>query len=282
MNENDAHIKQAIFLLQAQIIQGDVEVPVFPETARKVLNLIQDPDSDAKQLAKIIQTDPTLGGHVVQIANSAAYSPTANIVSIQQAVSRLGLIEISNIALSTSINSKMFNAPGFEKDIQAIWRHAVCSGLAAKEISRALRDNVETAFLCGLIHTIGKLVILQILAEKTDIAKAKDKSILDNLFERFEIVFLKMICENWNLPDFLISCICHYKDFSSSDETGKLPAVIAFSHEVANLLLFPFDYSEDDLLQSDTLDTLNLYPDNVADILSKKEAIRAQLQLMTK
>ncbi|MFT6388985.1 MAG: HD-like signal output (HDOD) protein [Cellvibrionaceae bacterium] len=125
---------------------GKVDVPVSPETAHCVMMLTQDTGSDAAQLANIIQSDPTMGSHVMRIGNSAAYTPNSNLVSIQQAVARLSILEISNIALSTSLDSKMFNAPGYEQTIAIIWQHAVAADLWSKEVARSMRSIVEAAF----------------------------------------------------------------------------------------------------------------------------------------
>ena len=126
---------------------GNIVVPILPECAQQVMTLTQDPESDAEQLANIIQRDPSLGGHVMRIANSAAYTPNSNLVSIQQAITRLGMSEISQIAISIALNGKTFTAHGFDHEITAIWQEALATALWSKEISRAIRNNVEAAFM---------------------------------------------------------------------------------------------------------------------------------------
>jgi HD-like signal output (HDOD) protein len=83
----------------------------------------------------------------MRIANSSAYTPNSNLVSIQQAVTRLGTIEISNIAFLTFINSKIFKARGDEKHIEVIWQHALATALWAKEVARAMRSEVMLKLL---------------------------------------------------------------------------------------------------------------------------------------
>ena len=137
MDHSSSQYETALNELKTIVENGDIDVPVLPETAHKVMTLTQDPDSDALQLANIIQSDPTMGGHVMRIANSAAYTPNSNLVSIEQAIARLGMSEISNIALSTSLNSKIFDTPGYETHIDTIWKHSLATALWSKEVARA-------------------------------------------------------------------------------------------------------------------------------------------------
>ena len=87
------------------LTENQIEVPMLPDVANQVLVLSNDPDSDAAQLAKLIQSDQSLAGHVMRIANSAAYTPNASMVSLQQAVARLGMNLITEIALAASLNN---------------------------------------------------------------------------------------------------------------------------------------------------------------------------------
>ena len=73
---------QALATYLEQLVDGKkIEVPMLPEVASRVLALSNDPDSDAAQLANLIQGDQALAGHVMRIANSAAYTPNASMVS---------------------------------------------------------------------------------------------------------------------------------------------------------------------------------------------------------
>lgn len=261
---------------------GKVDVPVLPETAHRVMILTQDDDSDAAQLANIIQSDPTMGGHVMRIANSAAYTPNSNLVSIQQAVARLGMVEISNIALSTSLNSKMFNAPGYEKNIAVIWQHALATALWSKEVARSMRSNVEAAFLCGLLHSIGKPVVLQTIADKTEAGSDSiNDEQLNQLFERFESAYCQIVAKEWDLPKIVSEAISFYKTFSDAPTQPELAATIAFGSELANTMLYPDLFEKEAVLDSATLEFTNLYPDEINNILEKEPSIKANMDTLS-
>lgn len=275
-----ANIEDGARHLETTLSNGTVDVPVLPETAQRVMALTQDADSDAAQLAGIIQSDPTMGGHVMRIANSAAYTPNSNLVSIQQAVARLGMVEISNIALSTSMNSKMFNAPGYEAIIAAIWQHALATALWAKEVARAMRSNVEAAFLCGLLHSIGKPVMLQTIAE-CDLPAVLTEAELAQLYAEFESPYAQAVAKEWELPAIVTEAIGFYKDYSAAPTSPELTATVAFGSQLATWMLSPATADKGILLSSPTLELINLYPDEVSALIDKDATIKSAMETLS-
>ncbi len=261
--------------LRDKINTGKLELPVLPEVANRVLMLSQNQESNASQLANLIQSDPALAGHVMRIANSAAYSPNGNIISLQQAITRLGMTEISQIAIGISINSKMFNAPHYKSTIEHLWKHALCSALWSKEIARAIRKNVEAAFLCGLLHSIGRPVILQAIS---DIHPEKlDDKVLNNLWLEFEIDVSMNVIDSWKLPTIVHEAVCYYRNFAQAPTAPDAAATVNLSTEFANYTLST-NYSDHGIKQSLSLDELNLYPEQVQQLLEKNTNVISGLR----
>ena len=135
--------------LRMQIEQDNIDVPMLPKVANRVIQLTQNADSDAEELSRLIQSDQPLAAHVMRIANSALYSPSTTLVSLQQAITRLGMQIIAEIALAASINSKVFNAPGFGAIISQQLKHSLHCGLWAKEVARQCRRMLKRRFWQG-------------------------------------------------------------------------------------------------------------------------------------
>lgn len=74
----------------------------------------------------------------------------------------LGITLLSEIAFTASLKVGAFQIPGYEDDVKKLWRHSLATGAFAKEVARVKRMNVESAYLCGLLHEIGKPVVLRI------------------------------------------------------------------------------------------------------------------------
>ena len=93
-----------------------------------------------------------LAGEIMRVANSPVLRPRSPIVSLQQAVSWLGVAEVRNIAMAVMLRGEVFTAPGHEPESEELWREAWLAGLWAKEIARERRKHVESAFLAALMH----------------------------------------------------------------------------------------------------------------------------------
>tara|TARA_R110001592_G_C13179973_1_gene750738 strand:- start:2240 stop:3142 length:903 start_codon:yes stop_codon:yes gene_type:complete len=272
------------FLLSELLASKAFDVPMLPDVASKVLALSNDPDSDAAQLAKLIQGDQGLSAHVMRIANSAAYTPNASMVSLQQAIARLGMALITEIALAASINSKMFKAPQFNKRLASIWDHALATAHWGKEVARISKKNVEASFLCGLLHSIGRPVVLQAISEYLteggDVASDEEISILE---EYFHIPFGVVIVENWKMPVIVQESVRFYQDYESAKTHRDQAMVINASDKLASDTLACKDEGEcgiEVVLDDDVFAALNLYADEIEKLKLQEEKVIASMEAM--
>ena len=279
MNYNSAYAQSIADQLVSAMQANKITVPLLPDVIHKVLSLIQDPNSDAAQLANILQSDPTLSGHVICIANSAAYTPNANLVSLQQAITRLGIVEIGNIAIATSLNNKLFKAPGYEKHIADIWQHALLTALWSKEVARKQRVSVEAAFLCGLLHSIGKIVILQTIS---DFRSTQDSIMGDYdlgvLFTEYQSDVSAAVSTEWGLPGVISEAVTYYTHFEDAPTYPETAATVQFSHQMATHMKDEEMLPVDVLRASSTLNLLNLYPEDIDDLLAQTHAITEDMK----
>ncbi len=253
-------------------------VPLLPDVARQVISLINDPESDASQLAKLVQSDQALAGHVMRIANSAAYSPTASLVSLQQAIARLGMNLIGDICLSISTGTKLFKVPGYEQYLQQLWRHAVLTALWSKEISRSIRRNVESAFICGLLHSIGKPVTLQLCLDQAkriehEITEAEVLEVVTQLHRDVGNRLLKL----WQLPTIIVEAVEHFNHYQSAPQYRDLAATVTAAAFIADHH-DSGDQDEATLMSCSALADINLYRDEVESLLDKREYISTALE----
>lgn len=270
-------------MLDQMIADGDIEVPMLPEVANKAVTLAQNPDSNANEMANLISADQSLAAHVMRIANSAAYTPNASLTSLQQAIARLGMALISEIAVAASIGTKMFNTPGYEDHIGKIWCHALSTALWAKEIARKIRSNVETSFLAGLLHSVGRPVVVQAsldLAMKRGIALSPEE-----VFYVENIYYQKIgeaVIENWGMPQIIQEVIAYFEEPecapNSSDQTAIIKAAALFAHH----MLDPEQISKADLIEHPVLGSLNLYPNEIEEILEKSDVVKSSMETMSK
>lgn len=263
-------------LLNQAIAEGFVEVPILPEVANKAFMLANDKESDASQMAQLIESDPSLAGHVMRIANSAAYTPLSNLTSLQQAIARLGMTTVSEIAISAVLNAKLFNTPGYEDYAEAIWQQALATSLWAKEIASHCNVNVEVAFLAGLIHSIGRPAVLQTLIDlATQHNLPLDDAIVHQLEEKYWLTVSQMIVIRWRMPALVIETIQHLETPSSDKNAAQLAAVVNMANYAAEAMLNDnladnFPQSSITIIEFESADTQKL--------LTKKEQISERLK----
>lgn len=271
--------------LQEKIQTGSLDLPLLPGVAADVLRLVESHDSDAQSLSKLIQSDPALASHVMRIANSALYSPNSTLVSLQQAIARLGMTMISEIAFAASVNAKTFSAPGYEKLVEKIWRHSLASALWAKEIARKARKNVETTFLCGLLHQIGKPVVMQALSDimaEDNIVLTEEEVIV--VVDEYQQLVGANVAAHWKLPESVIETINYTEDYFAAPSISELVMIVCGGNRFATFMLDKKTKGEAELNEFKALPVmsdLNLYEDEIESLLDKTDVIKSAVEALS-
>jgi HD-like signal output (HDOD) protein len=248
------------------------------------------PSVDAAQLSGLIHRDPALAGKVLRIANSPAYMPKMPIVSLQQAVARLGLNAVTEIAFVASVQSGTFKVKGFESELARLWRHAIASGVFGKEIARIRRSNVEAAFLCGLLHAVGKPALLQVVAdEELKLAKARlaaertatgtTRAALPVILDELHTGVGLRIAEVWCLPRPVVNAIASYASYERQPTEEAM--VTCLADHLATDLTEPGRFDDNSVRDHAVFAHLNLYPDDVAALRAKRPQVAETVAAMT-
>ena len=265
--------------------RGDVALPLLPQVASQVLSLASDPTADAARLSALIHRDPALAAHVLRVANSPAYMPRMPIVSLQQAVARLGLDTVTEIALVASLRGGTFKVAGYERELELLWRHAVASSLFAKEIARVRRSNVEAAFLGGLLHAVGKPAVLQLVASVEVVAvgaaQAACRAAVPALLDELHVGVGLRIAERWSLPRAVASAIAHHVLYADAGAFKHEAMITCLADRLATALCEPARFDDATLVAHEVFADLNLYPDDVASLLGKRARVAELVASMT-
>lgn len=269
-----SQLEQLEQALVQKIKTGDVELPLLPQAASQVMALASDPSADAAKLSALIHQDQALAAHVLRIANSPAYMPRSPVVSLQHAVAMLGITLLSEIAFTASLKSGAFKVPGYEDDVKQLWRHSLASGAFAKEVARMRRVNVESAYLCGLLHAIGKPVVLRTattLASQQRIAL--EKPVLSGWMAGYHTEVGAMIADKWGLPKQVAVAIQYYGDYDHATEFRQECLLTCVANRLASHLLTPDEMPEDTLRDHSVFAELNLYPQDIDKLLLTKDQV---------
>jgi len=268
-------------LLIERIRKGAIELPLLPQVASRILAMVYDPDAEAAKLAELIHQDQALAAHVIRIANSPAYMTRNPVVSLQHAVSMLGMNLMSELAFSASIKGSAFKVPGWDDEVKSLWHYSLASGAYAKEIARMRRFNVESAYLCGLLHGIGRPVVLQTLvALSKEQGSTLSKELVHQLLDGYYIQVGLLVADDWGLPPPVVESIGCHVDYQYAKTAKQECMTTCLAGRLAKHFLDPDSMDEATVREHVIFADLNLYPKDVDALLAHKDKVRAVVEAM--
>jgi HD-like signal output (HDOD) protein len=207
------------------------------------------------------------------------------LVSLQQAISRLGMRIIGEIALAASINSKMFNAPGHNKTIQCQLRYSLYTALWAKEVARTCKRNVEAAFLAGLLHDIGRPVCLQASVEiATQCGFTLTHTDLAPIEATFSRAIGVLVVNLWEMPSIVCDVLSMFDRYEEAGENKELTMVVVaaskFAQQDLSISSDQPTYSRKELEEQPVMADLNLYIDDIDLLLRKQANVKSTMESM--
>jgi putative nucleotidyltransferase with HDIG domain len=261
-------------------LDEDLELPLLPEAAARVVALCDDEKADARALEGVLERDPSLAAHVLRLANSSAFAAREPIVSLQQAASRLGMSALRNIVLAVSLKGRVFAVPGQEARVRAIWAHCVVAAAYARELARRLRKNVEGAFLCGLLHDVGRPIVLQ--ATQRTLAHRTREPLPDALLEAAMDEFHEQVSGSmvtaWQLAEWTASVVTHHHAPEKAAPYEEEARITRLADILANWAATPGSSAADFDATDPVIQMLNLYPEDVDQLLALRERMLASAE----
>jgi putative nucleotidyltransferase with HDIG domain len=216
----------------------DLTIPVLPKIAQDIMMMSQDPNADIEALSNLIYRDQSIASHVLHISNSAAFGGFGRVESIDEAVARLGMKLLSEIAISVSIQKNVFNIPAYKAEIQGMWQHSLASAIFAKEIAQYARENTEILYLCGLLHEIGKPVTLFTINNLPDeIKEGLTKPEALTLVEEFHMSVGTIVTRQWELPEPIQFANLYYKDAYNAPLCQREVLITSISDKLSSAAL---------------------------------------------
>jgi putative nucleotidyltransferase with HDIG domain len=260
--------------LESKLQAGALELPLLPGVAMDITSAAAREDVDTRSIAEMLKRDPSLSAHVLRIVNSPVYSPRAQIVSLQQAVARVGAVKIREIALVIACRTGVFKAKGYEREIDEVFRHSIATALFAQEIARQTRNNVEDAFLCGLLHDVGRPVLLQALVTLLREAHASaDRAAVLELVRELHESAGAALAKAWTLPETVVTALAHHH--SPHLELEPVPVrIVALADRFAHLAFESDALTADAISGHPALASLEIYPDVLDKIIKRASVVR--------
>jgi len=212
-----------LFNEEKQILSQAVEVPVLPNTAYQLLLMSINDRVNARDVIRVIKSDPSLAARLIGYSKSAYFGYRGDIESVEQAVvSILGLRLSVNIAIGVSLANKFCRSNAGPMGLHDFWRDSIYSALLMQGLSSRLPSSLcvhpEIAYLCGLLHDFGILIIGQINRRQSilvnEMIKANPQSSRIDLEHQILgynhcRIAASLFCE-WDLPESVIAVAAYH------------------------------------------------------------------------
>jgi len=201
-----------------------LEIPSIPLVLIKIIQTLDEDSSSAKELESLILHDPALSARILRLANSAFYSFYTRVKTISHAIALLGMNLVTSLAIGVNIfDSFTKGAKSEAASINKLWTHSCCVAVLVKEIwvYRGHKEKEgEFAFLCGLLHDLGKVVLFKTYPAHYGALFAVVKSENDPAISFYEednygldhAAIGEMLAKQWGFPPELSSVIRKHHD----------------------------------------------------------------------
>ena len=219
-----------------EIVRGVNDLPAMPWVVARVVSLTDDPNSSINELNEVICQDQSLTAKVLRLSNSAYYGYSRRIATIVDAIGILGFNAIRNLVLAAhTYNILKREVKGYQIAPGDIWRHSMTCAIAARAIAKRVRYPVpEQAFIAGLLHDIGKVILSVYVAEAYDeiSRRVHEGQQPFSVVEQEVLGFTHAavggrVAEKWNLPaDHVEAIACHHTPL----DAVKNPRLAAIVH----------------------------------------------------
>ncbi|MCZ6699873.1 MAG: HDOD domain-containing protein [Planctomycetota bacterium] len=245
------------------------EIATLPEVTLKIIKIVENPKSTARDLHEVIKNDPALATRILKVVNSAFYGLPGQIASVDRAIVLLGLSAVKNIAIAASM-TRLFQCGEQIEGFSAVdlWRHSITVAVACRQITTAQgRSNVDESFLAGLIHDLGILVERQVFPRKLAEIIAKQKSDGGDFTElEREVIgadhqaFGMALATKWRFPRLLCAAIGYHHNLDAlAPENRELATLVHVADIIACKAKIGFSTTAENCeVQADQLELLNL------------------------
>lgn len=273
------------------VVERIQNLPTLPTVVSQLLKLVSSRESSALDVQAVLSGDQSLTTTVMKLVNSSFYGYAGKISTLQQAVVILGFETIKSVALSATIFSAFKKEGRTEFNREEFWKHSIAVGVSARILAREIGyKEIEEAFVAGIIHDIGKVVLDEYAPEYFDLTVqyVKEHDVLMYEAERAVLGFShaqlgRWLATKWNLPAHLIDAIFYHHQPGNSQRAPELTALIHVGDILARTLHLGFG-GDDKVppLDPSGWEKLNMTEETLKRILSEVPAEFAKADLFLK
>jgi HD-like signal output (HDOD) protein len=265
--------------LNSLVESPNIVLPVLPELAQKVRLLMADDSCSFETVADLVELEAGMSARILQVANSPIYAGLERIRNLQQAVGRLGLRETLNIVQAV-IAQNLFSSQAreFQHLLKDLWIHSICTAYSNENIAQKLNiENSKDFFMMGLLHDVGKLLILHLLEIGRKQGLWGKRPLTEDIIRKILIMrhhdLGAHLLRLWTYPYSFQEVIRLHDDDANIHVRSEAVIVTYFSNLLTRKLGFSLVPYHPDLIHGDLLENQRL-----ADALNMSPEMRLELE----
>lgn len=187
-------------------------LPQLPQSITQLKNMLDNSEFKLEEFSKVVQKEPALASHMVKVANSPMHNQSGKEISnLSHAFMLIGSEGVKEHVLMRFFKQLMSIRPIYFRMFGAkIWDHSLSTAMMAKKIADSVGVNKEAAYLIGLVHDIGKIMIFQLMVNAFKTANPEDSPnsmVFKKLLNDKSMVISLMIVKEWKMPDSVVNAI---------------------------------------------------------------------------
>ncbi len=262
-----------------RLVKGIKQMPTIPTLYEELLGVLQSQESSAEKVAQVIMKDPGMTANLLRVANSVPFTMRSRVSNPVQAVALLGIENVKSMVLGFKVCHDSQKSAGNQPEVEEVWRHGYAVATHARAIA-SVEDVgslvIENAFLAGLLHDVGRLVLLTNLpkeyAKAAALVKGQRVSISDAEREVFGATHAQVgayLLGQWGLRDAIVEAVAfHHEPVLSSQPGFSILAAIhvanAWDRESSNPYGDPSSLDETYLTQTGLIAQLPKWRESLA------------------
>lgn len=212
--------------IDRKIAEDAFDIPPIPDIMLKIQQKMDDGEGSAHEIMKLIMADQILTTKILKVVNSAYYGLSNRVSSLQHAIVFVGFKAVLGIVTAHALGQMSVKN---RDELQKILQHSLKCAYIGKKIAAQIGQDEEDAFVCGLLHDIGKTVMINLLADY-DLNEPTYRQIL----EKYHPETGGRLALKWNLPPVVQEAILYHHDATKSKEFRESIEVIALANAIVN------------------------------------------------
>jgi putative nucleotidyltransferase with HDIG domain len=224
-----------------RIISSIGDLPASPVIVSTLMSLTADINANLNTICKTIMADQSLSARVLKLSNSSFYGRAKEVYTLREAIILLGFKTLRSLVVASSTHT-LYQGVADKRFRDCLWEHTLAAAIASRLIAQAINHpGFEEAFIAGLMHDIGKLVLMQKIPDQYQavIIAANETGRTHAELEREKLGFDhtevgRLLLQKWAFPRLLVQAVAEHH-YPSGDNQRPLP--LAFVINAADTLV---------------------------------------------